>query len=136
MEYNVMPRMLLLGIFLALGFVAFVADGLFAGGPEVKTKAPNQLKQKKMAPRDTLAKLLSASDKKSSTKNKLTSKKKTSSLKSAHHKPRKSKSLSSSKKTVSKKSAYSKGKSKSLKKAIRHRAKPAKKLVSDRRKID
>jgi hypothetical protein len=134
MECNVMPRILLLGLFLALGFVAFVADGLFAAGPEVKTRPSHQLKQKKSAPSNTLAKLLRASDKKSSTKSKLTSKKKTSRLKTIHHKTRSSKSLSSRKKTVSKKSTCRKGKSKSLKKAIRHRARPAKKLVSDRRK--
>jgi hypothetical protein len=136
MEYNVMPRILLLGTFLALGFVAFVADGLFASGPEVKTKAPIKLKQKESGPSNTLAKLLRASDKKSSTKSKLASKKKTSRIKSSHHKLRSSKSLSSRKKIVSKKTTYSKGKSKSLKKAIRHRAKPAKKLMSDRRKLD
>jgi hypothetical protein len=136
MENNVMPRMLLLGIFLALGLIAFVADGLFAGEPEVTTKPSHKLKQKKLAPSDSLAKLLRASDKKGSKEKKLSSKKKTSHLKSAHHKLRKSKSLSSNKTTSHKKSAFNKSKSKSLKKVIHPKPKPSKKLVSDRHKSD
>jgi hypothetical protein len=131
-----MPRMLLLGIFLALGFMAFVADGLFAGEPEVTSKPSHKLKQKKLAPSDSLAKLLKSSNKRGSTESKLTTKKKTSRLKSAHHKFKTSKSLSSRKTTVSKKSAYNTSKSKSPKKAIHHKAKPANKLVSDKHKTD
>lgn len=131
-----MPKMLLLGIFLALGCIAFMADGLLAGEPEVKTQPSQQLKQKKMAPSDTLAKLLRSGDKKSSKESKLTTKKKTSRLKSAHHKLRKSKSLSSHKKIVSKKSVSNNSKSKSIKKTIHRKAKPTKKLISDRRHID
>jgi hypothetical protein len=136
MEKNLMPRMLLLGIFLAFGLVAFVAGSLFAGEPEVQSKPSQNIKQRKLAPSDSLAKLLRSSDKKSSTESKLTTKKKTSRLKSAHHKFKTWKSLSSRKTTVSKKSAYNKSKSKSLKKAIHHKAKPANKLASDKPKTD
>jgi hypothetical protein len=136
MEKNVMPRMLLLGIFLALGFVAFVAGSLFAGEPEVQSQPSQKLKQRKLAPSDSLAKILRASDKKSSTESKLTTKKKTSRLKSTSHKLRTSKSLASHKSTASKKSAYNKSKSKSLKKPAYHKIKPSKKLVSDKRKTD
>jgi hypothetical protein len=134
MENNVMPRMLLLGIFLAFSLVAFVAGSLFAGEPEVQSKPSQKLKQRKLAPSNSLAKLLRASGKKSSTESKLTTKKKTSRLKSARHKLRTSKSLASHKSTASKKFAYNKSKTKSLKKAPYHKIKPAKKLVSDKRK--
>jgi hypothetical protein len=136
MENNVMPRMLLLGIFLAFSLVAFVAGSLFAGEPEVQSKPSQKIKQRKLAPSDSLAKLLRASDKKSSTESKLTTKKKTSKLKSSRHKLRTSKSLASHKSTTSKKSVCKKSKSKSLKKAAYHKIKPTKKLVSDKRKTD
>lgn len=131
-----MPRMLLLGIFLALSFIAFMAGSLFAGEPEVTSKPSHKLKQRKLAPSDSLAKLLRTSDKKSSTDCKVTTKKKTSRLKSAHHKLRTSKSLASHKAHASKKAAYNSSKSKSIKKAAYHKPKPAKKLVSDKRKTD
>lgn len=129
-----MPRMLLLGIFLALGLVAFVAGNLFAGEPEVQSKPSQKLKQRKLAPSDSLAKLLRSSDKKSSTESKLTTKKKTSRLKSTRHKHRTSKSLASHKSKASKKSAFKKSTSKSLKKPAHHRTKHNKKLVSDKHK--
>ena len=109
-----------------------LAGNIFAGEPEVKSKPSHKLKQRKLTPSDSLAKLLRASDKKRSTESKLTTKKKTSRLKSAHHKLRKSKSLAIHKTTASKKSAYNKSKSKSLKKPAYHKTKPAKKLVSDK----
>jgi len=136
MENNIMPRTLLLGIFLALGLVAFIAGGLFAGEPDVKSKPSQKIKQRKLAPSDSLAKLLRAGDKKSSSESKLTAKKKTSRLKSTHHKPRASKSISSHKTSATKKSAYNKSKSKSLKKIGHHKTKSANKLVSDKRKTD
>lgn len=132
-----MPRMLLLGIFLALSFIAFAAGSLFAGEPDVTTKPSHKLKPQKLTPSDSLAKLLRASDKKSSTKRKVTAKKKTSRLKSAHHKPRTSKSLASHKTHASKKSAYNTSKNKSLKKSHYHKTKPsAKRLVSDKPRTD
>jgi hypothetical protein len=134
MENNVMPRMLLLVIFLAFGLVAFVGGSLFAGEPEVQSKPSQKIKQRKLAPSGSLAKLLRSSDKKSSTESKLTTKKKTSKLKSSRHKLRTSKSLASHKSTTSKKSVCKKSASKSLKKPAHHRTKSAKKLVSDKHK--
>jgi hypothetical protein len=136
MENNVMPRILLLGIFLAFSLVAFVAGSLFAGEPEVQSKPSQKLKQRKLAPSDSLAKLLRSNDKKSSTESKLTTKKKTSRLKSARHKLRTSKSLASHKTTASKKSVCKKSASKSLKKPAYHKTKSTKKLVSGQHKTD
>jgi len=131
-----MPRMLLLGVFLGLGFVAFMAGNLFAGEPEIKSKPSYKFKQRKSTPTDSLAKLLQASKKKSSTESKLTTSKKTSRLKSAHHKTRTSKKLATHKTTTSKKSAYHKTKSKSLKKSTYHKRNPSKKIVSGKSKSD
>jgi hypothetical protein len=147
MENNVMPRMLVLGFFLAFSLVAFVAGSLFAGEPDVQSKPSQKLKQRKLAPTDSLAKLFRTSDKKSSTESKLTTKKKTSKLKSARHKPRASKSLASHKHRISKtlashkttgskKSVYKKSAKKSLKKPAHHRTKSAKKLVSHKHKTN
>ena len=95
------------------------------------------LNRRKLTPSDSLAKLLRASDKKSSTESKLTAKKKTSRVKHSHHKLRTSKSLASHKTHASKKSAYNTSKRKSLKKASHHKTNlPARKLVSDKRRTD
>jgi len=131
-----MPRMRLLGVFMALGFVAFMAGGLFAGEPEIKSEPPHKFKQRKLTPSDSLANLLWSSNKKSSTESKLTTKKKTSRLKSTHHKLLTSKSLATRKTTASKKPAYNSTKSKSLNKASYHKRKPAKKIVSGKSKPD
>ncbi len=129
-----MPRILLLGTFLALGFVAFIAEGSFASQPQVKTKPSHKLKQHKLTPTDSLVKLLRARDKKASTENKPTVKKKSSKVKSAHHKLTRSKKLARHKKTTSRKYALGKSKRKTAKKPAYRKTRSSRKLVTGKRK--
>ena len=129
-----MPRILLLGTFLALGFVAFISEGSFARQPQVKTKPSHRLRCHKFTPTDSLVKLLRAHDKKTSTEIKPTVKKKFSRVKSTGHKLTKSKRLSSHKKKTSRKYAVGKNRCRAPKKPAYRKTRSSGKLVTSKRK--
>lgn len=103
-----MPRILLLGVFVALCSVAFVSGNLWAGG-ESSAAGIKKYKKYEKKPSDSLAKALSSAKKSLHTSH-VSSKKGSSTWKSAHRTST-SKKISGTKSGLSQKAAHLKSKS-------------------------